>query len=259
MAQKRRGPERGRGTEGPGPGMRVARGAGARGGQRARGGGGPRAPSGPQGREEGDAVPGRDVTTLGRTHETLVEADQPRLPVVVENQNRLNHRCRPRSSPPGCSQKTPTSATTRTLPVGAPRKVPRRKRCPAPRGRAAKSPASRSRRRSQGPRRAQGGGAGGDHETPSWGGSSPRSAWPGRGPGSVSSAQAARLPHRARGRSRFPRRNACAKRRGAPLSQRPHPDMMSCFSRCEMQAISPSWGTFRSFCFPFSFPAFPPR
>lgn len=118
MAQKRRGPERGRGTEGPGPGMRVARGAGARGGQRARGGGGPRAPSGPQGREEGDAVPGRDVTTLGRTHETLVEADQPRLPVVVENQNRLNHRCRPRSSPPGCSQKTPTSATTRTLPVG---------------------------------------------------------------------------------------------------------------------------------------------
>lgn len=29
----------------------------------------------------------------GRTHKTLVEADQPRLPMVVENQNRLNHLC----------------------------------------------------------------------------------------------------------------------------------------------------------------------
>lgn len=36
------------------------------------------------------------MTKLGRTHETLVEADQPRLPVVVENQNRLDHLCRPR-------------------------------------------------------------------------------------------------------------------------------------------------------------------
>lgn len=34
----------------------------------------------------------------GRTHKTLVEADQPRLPMVVENQNRLNHLCRSRFS-----------------------------------------------------------------------------------------------------------------------------------------------------------------
>lgn len=41
-------------------------------------------------------APQRVVTKLGRTHETLVEADQPRFPVVIENQNRLNHLCPPR-------------------------------------------------------------------------------------------------------------------------------------------------------------------
>lgn len=38
------------------------------------------------------------MVKLGRTHETLVEADQPRLPVVVENHNRLNHLRRSRFS-----------------------------------------------------------------------------------------------------------------------------------------------------------------
>lgn len=224
MAQKRRGPERGRGTEGPtrgpGPGKRLeweGRAWGGRPGRSAGGeGGGPRAPWGPQGREEGDAVPGRDVTTLGRTHETLVEADQPRLPVVVENQNRLNHLCRPRSSPPGCVQKPSTSATTRTLPVGAPRKVPRRKRCPAPRGRTAKSPASRSRRRIQGPRGGSTGGKGG------WWG--PRDTELGRVVSAVSLAGTrARIGVLCPGRppaspssweKQVPTQDACAKRRG---------------------------------------------
>lgn len=45
---------------------------------------------------------GREWTRVrdgpGRTHKTLVEADQPRLPMIVENQNRLNHLCRSRFS-----------------------------------------------------------------------------------------------------------------------------------------------------------------
>lgn len=82
----------------------------------------PRGPSGPKGRER-TRVPGRDGTKLGRTHEMLVEADQPRLPVVVENQNRLNHLRRPSFSKRCYFLKTSTSATTQTLPVGALLKV----------------------------------------------------------------------------------------------------------------------------------------
>lgn len=55
----------------------------------------PRAPEGPKGGKRA-RLPRRDMTELGRTHKMLIEADQPRLPVVVENQNRLNHLCRPR-------------------------------------------------------------------------------------------------------------------------------------------------------------------
>lgn len=143
-------------------------------------------------------MPGRGVTKLGRTHETLVEADQPRLPVVVENQNRLNHLCRPRFSQPCCFQKTPTSATTRALPVGAPLKVAGGNVAPAPWGR---------------PRRGRlpggGGGCGarrgpagpGLVATPRLGGSSPRPPWPGREPGPVCFAQTDRSPPWARGRS----------------------------------------------------------
>lgn len=83
----------------------------------ARGGG----PAGvAEGREGGARALRRDVTKLGRTHETLVEADQPRLPVVVENQNRLNHLRPPRFFSAGSSHKASPSVAARPLPLGAP-------------------------------------------------------------------------------------------------------------------------------------------
>ena len=78
-----------------------------------------------------------------RTHETLVEADQPRLPVVIENQNRLNHLCQPRSFhhrllPEGLSFRHNKDASGWCAAESGPRK-----HVLAPRGLTTKSPASR--------------------------------------------------------------------------------------------------------------------
>lgn len=51
---------------------------------------------GPWGRDGSGAPQGHGW--WGCTHKTLVEADQPRFSMVVENQNRLNHLCRSRFS-----------------------------------------------------------------------------------------------------------------------------------------------------------------
>ena len=78
-----------------------------------------------------------------RTHETLVEADQPRLPVVIENQNRLNHLCPPRSFhhrllPESLSFRHNKDASGWCAAESGPRK-----HVPAPRGLTTKSPAFR--------------------------------------------------------------------------------------------------------------------
>lgn len=88
---------------------------------------------GPRGGRGARAL-GRGGTRPGRTHETLVEADQPRLPVVVENQNRLNHLCRPRSfqrrRPPRSVYFRHNTATSAWCAA----ERGRRKRAPAPEG-----------------------------------------------------------------------------------------------------------------------------
>lgn len=131
----------------------------------------------------------RDGRKLGRTHETLVEADQPRLPVVVEHQNRLNHLCGPRffkrrRLPQSISFRHNTATSAWCAAARGPRK-----RAPAPKGPASLRPeeeapggAARSAARGSaraGPARTAGLG----RVVPSASSGSPVKVWPGRAPG----------------------------------------------------------------------------